>query len=353
MAPTLSLAATDWVAGTEMVLWLGPAGLVLGIVFGRLRLPPLLLHLVGCLFGEMVALWSVSSTLAPPTLEGRLLLLAQRLAAWLTIVQKGGQATDNLLFLLAVAILVWFVAYTSAYTVVRQGSPWWPVFASGAFLLVNASYRGRTDIYLPIYLLASLLLVVRLTIAAHERAWRATGLIYPRGLATSATGFGSLLATGVLALAFLVPSAPAAAGALDRLRTIAQSRPPIEAVEQARSELERLFAGVPGQGRDSEMGFTGTLTLQEEFRPGPEIVAEIRSPRGRYWRAITYGDYTGRGWQATTATTRQQVDPSQSHPSVYAARVDLEQRVRVRASRGDALLAAAQPRQVSLPALAA
>ena len=91
------------------------------------------------------------------TLEGRLTVLAQRFAAWLAAVRAGGQATDNLLFVLAVGILVWFVAYTSAYAAVHQGSPWWPVFANGAVLLVNASYRGRTDLYLPIYLLASLL----------------------------------------------------------------------------------------------------------------------------------------------------------------------------------------------------
>jgi transglutaminase-like putative cysteine protease len=352
MAPTLSLAATEWVPGTRLITWLGPAGLVLGLVFSRLRLPPLLLHLVGCIFGEMVALWAVASTLPAATLEGRLLVLGQRFASWLQVVRGGGQATDNLLFLLALAIMVWFVAYTGAYAVVRQGSPWWPIFAGGAILLVNASYRGRTDVYLPIYLLASLLLVVRLTVAAHERAWRATGLAYPRGLAGSATAFGSLLALGVLALAFLAPAAPAAASALDRLRTIAQSQPPLAAVEQARSELERLFAGVPGQGRDSDTGFGGSLTLQEEFRPGPEIVAEIRAARGRYWRAITYGDYTGRGWRATTDTTRQQVEASESRPSAYTARVDLEQRVRVRAPRGDTLLAAGQPRQVSLPAVA-
>jgi transglutaminase-like putative cysteine protease len=351
MAPTLSLAATSWVAGSQFVLWLGPVGLLLGLVFSRLRRPPLLLHTVGCLLGEGLALWAAASTLPQATLEGRLHVLAQRFAAWLTVVRAGGQATDNLLFVLALGILVWFVAYTSAYAVVRQGSPWWAVFANGAVLLVNAAYRGRTDLYLPIYLLASLLLVVRLTLAAHERAWRATGLSYPRGLAGSATGFGGLLATGVLALAFLAPAAPAAAGAIDRLRAIVQSQPPLEALEQVRAELERVFAGVPGQGRDSELGFGGTMTLQEEFRPGPRIVAEIRSARGRYWRAITYGDYTGRGWRATTGTTRQQIESNEPHESVYAARVDLEQRVRVRASRGDTLLAAAHPRQVGLSAL--
>src|SRR5205807_5876250 len=40
------------------------------------------------------------------------------------------------------------------------------------------------------------------------------------------------------------------------------------------------------------------------------------------------------------------------HPSAYAARVELTQRVRVRAVRGDALLAAGQPRAVGLPATA-
>jgi transglutaminase-like putative cysteine protease len=352
MAPTLSLAATNWVAGSQLILWLGPAGLVIGLAFSRLRLPPLLLHLVGCLFGEGVAVWAVASTLPQATLDGRLLALAQRFAAWLTVVRGGGQATDNLLFLLALGILIWFVAYTSVYAAVRQGTPWWPILANGAILLVNASYRGRTDLYLPIFLLASLLLVVRLTLAAHERAWRATGLAYPRGLASSATGFGGLLATGVLALAFLAPAGPAAASAIERLRAIAPSQPPLAALEQARSELERLFAGVPGQSRDAEAGFTGSLPLQEEFRPGPEIVAEIKAARGRYWRAITYGEYTGRGWLATSRATRRQVEPDEPHLPAYAARVDLEQRVRVRAPRGDALLAAAQPRQVGLPAMA-
>jgi len=350
LAPAASVVAARWVPGTELVLWLAPAGVLLGVALSRVRAPALLLHLFACFLGEGAAVWAVASMLPGQTFQEQLTQLARRFGAWVGVVQAGGTATDNLLFILFLACLAWFVGYSSAYAALAMDSPWWAIAANGCALLVNASYIGRTDLYLPAFLLAALLLVARLQLVARERGWRASGLGYPRGLANGALPAGLALSVGLLAVAFLLPAAPTLKAALDRLRQAAQAQGPPAALEGVRDELERLFGGVPG--RDSASGFTGNLELRGEFQPGAEVVAEVVAARGRYWRAVTFEGYTGRGWRATIEPQRRDVLANEQFPPVYQARANLEQRVTVRAPRGDTLLAAAQPRLISLGAAA-
>jgi hypothetical protein len=348
LTPALSVVSARWVEGLSLLLWLAMGGALLGLVFARLRLPALPLHVVGCVLGELLAIWAVASTLQAQTTQGQVQLLARRLVSWFAVVQSGGTVTDTLLFLLLLCCVAWFVGYTSAYSVVRQASPWWAILANGAALLTNLAYVGRADFYLPAFLLASMLLVARLHLAAQEWAWRAHGFAYPRGVGGSSMSAGTALAVALLGVAFLLPNGPSVQRQVDQVRAMAERHDALGPLNEARAELERLFGGIPARDVDAASGFGSSLTLQGEFKLGPELVAEVQSPRGRYWRAVTFQDYTGRGWRATTSTTAQTVAADEAHPAAYRARVDLEQKVTMRANRGDAAIAAAQPTRLGM-----
>src|SRR5205823_863415 len=115
LCPVLSVVAAGWVAGLSSLLVLAVGGVVCGTLFARAQLPPLVLHLAGVFLGEALALWITASTLPGPNWQAQLTLLARRFADWLAIVRNGGVATDNLLFLLALAALTWFVGYSAAF----------------------------------------------------------------------------------------------------------------------------------------------------------------------------------------------------------------------------------------------
>lgn len=346
VSAALSLVQAAWVAGLQLLVPLALGGVLLGAAFARLRLPALLLHLVGVLLGEAVALRLVAATLPPPSWGEQVALLASRFSAWLAVVRTGGTANDNLLFLLSLALLAWFVGYSASFMVVRGGTPWWAVTTGGAALLTNVAYSGRPLPYVPLFLVAALLLVAQLSAAAQERAWHRVGLSYSRWLPASALPVGLIVSLTLVVATFLLPSSSAAESA-ERLRTLGAAG--AEPLTELKAELQRLFSGVTG-ATPERGGFNDQMTLQSEFRGGPEIVADVSAPRGRYWRAVTYQDYTGRGWRAAPDQTARGLEPNERHTSAYQARADFEQRVTVRAPRGDALIAAGQPLVVGIPA---
>jgi transglutaminase-like putative cysteine protease len=348
LCPVLSVVSAGWVENLRLLVPLALGGVALGALFGRLRISPLLLHLVGVFLGEAIAVRLVAATLAPPAWGDQLTLLARRFAAWFAVVRNGGVATDNLLFLLALALAAWFVGYSATFMVVRAGTPWWAISTAGAALLANVAYSGRAEPYLLVFLVAGLVLVAQLSAGAHERAWRRAGLGYARSLPFSALPAALVVALLLVGASLLLPTSSAAQTSVDRLRALGQAgggRP----LAELKAELQRLFGGVTGSIAENG-GFAGQMTLQGEFRAGQEVVAEVTAPRGRYWRAVTYQAYTGRGWRGTVDQTTRAVEAGERHPSAYEARAELEQRVTIRAGRGDALLAAGQPVALGVPA---
>lgn len=340
-APALALISAGWVDGLSLVGWLAAAGLTVGLIVAWWDPPRLIAHVGGLLVGEALAVAVVAATLPAPTPASQVTQLAQRFANWLRVVVLGGTANDNVLFLLALACVAWFVGYTCAYSICHDGSPWWSILLTGSALLVNLAYLGRPTIHLSVYLVCALLLVVHLNVAAQERLWRRGGLVYPRrgaaGILAVGVGLSLLLYIG----AFVLPSHDATQALIERARTLGDTRG--GPLAELRAELGRLFAGVPGQSRDAASGFASTMTLKGEFHLGPDVVADVVAPRGRYWRAVAYERYTGRGWDATVDPRTEIYSANDPRPPIYERRETLTQRVTVRAPRSDALLAAGQP----------
>jgi transglutaminase-like putative cysteine protease len=348
LCPVFSVVAAGWVTGLSALIPLALGGVVTGALFARLRLPPLLLHLAGVFAGEFLAVWTAASTLPGTDMEAQLTLLARRVADWLLVVRRGGVGTDNLLFLLALAALAWFIGYSAAFMVARADAPWWGIMTAGAALFVNVSYSGHPVPYVPFFLVVALLLVVQSNAANQEHAWRRAGLGYPRSLPFSALPAGLAAALLLVAGAMLLPTGSAAQASAEQLRSLADAGD--GPLAEVKAELSRMFGGIQGSSTQLSSAFGSQLTLQSEFHLGQEVVAEVAAARGRYWRAVTYQEYTGRGWRAAPDTTALSLAADEPHPSAYQARAELEQIVTVRAARGDALIAAGQPTAFGVPA---
>jgi transglutaminase-like putative cysteine protease len=349
LAPALSFAGSARVEGLEPVPWLAGCGLLFGLLLGRPRLPALVSHLLALPAGLGLTAWAIAASAGGGTTEERLVTLLRRLDGWLAAASQGRAGPDDLLYLYSVAGLAWLVGYLAAFGVFRDANPWWAIVAGGAALLVSLARAGGSDPYLYPFLAAALLLVVRLRTLGEAWRWRALGVVHPAPLPTLVLPFG-LAATGLLlGLAFLVPSGELEARLLGPLRDRLASTP--GPLGDVRLEIEPSLGAPwsPAGGAPYPLaGFASTMSLQGELHLGADPIAHVVAARGRYWRAVTYEEYTGRGWR--NGTTRRPLPADEPHAPAYERRADLVQTIRVLAPRGDALLAAAQPRAVGVAA---
>jgi transglutaminase-like putative cysteine protease len=314
LAPALLLVERAGVAG---IPWLAGLGMVMGCLLGRTRAPALALHLVALPVGAWLAVWAVGADPEALTRPGRHLYEP------------------------AVATLAWLVGYLGAFPLFRDDDPWWALIAGGAALLVDLAQASRAIGYVYLFLIAALLLVARATALGRARRWREAGAEPPGALPLAALPVGLAAAAALVGGAFLLPTEPVLERALDPLKERLESTS--SPLGDARIELERLAARNRRLDAPYPLsGFGDAMTLQSQFRLGQQQIAHVSAPRGRYWRAITYQAYTGRGWRAgPTEPSRLAAD--ESYLPAYERRGELRQSVRLLASRGDALLAAGQP----------
>src|SRR5262249_57422376 len=113
----------------------------------------------------------------------------------------------NSVFLLFLAILSFLLAYISVWLVLHTRRPWLAALANGVVLLINLNFatEDKTIIYLVVYLMTTLLLLVRFTLAENTRHWRARGLRYSPDLGWDFMQAGAIFAVIVLLLAYLLP----------------------------------------------------------------------------------------------------------------------------------------------------
>lgn len=348
LAPAASLAAAAWVDHLESAVHFALAGLVIGLMTARTRLPAVLGHLLGGIIGAEFVTIYFAGLLPAPSWEGQVRDLGQRVGAWLDAAFSGGASSDTLMFALVMAALAYVLGYFSAWSVVRARTAWPAIVPNGAALLLNLSYASPSlMVYCYAFLAASLLLLVAVDRVRREELWRSARIPQPAG-AYGALFFNSAaVAALVIALAWLLPTGSLSA---DVARVWSEVSAPWQSVE---SHFDRLFASIqPSERAGRSLAFGRTLAPRGAFELGQQPVLAISAPQARYWRARTFDRYTGQVMVGSeTAATRVEADAALPAPKEqFEARYLLEQRVRVLASQATLVFAADQPLKVSVPA---
>src|SRR5713226_116545 len=169
-----------------LLVWICGAGLLIGLVLALSDLPDTLLHpfaLFGGVAGVVYLVARAIPNLRPDaTLSDRVTLVVDQVTGWVRVVAGGGQATNNLLFLLLLGIVAWIIGYFSAWAVFRERSAWWPVTVSAtALALVLATFPNLFN-YMIVQLVAAMLLVGRVNLESRQLRWSTFGIRQPGGL---------------------------------------------------------------------------------------------------------------------------------------------------------------------------
>jgi transglutaminase-like putative cysteine protease len=351
LALSTSLRSAQWTEGMGLLAPIVLGGFLLGVALSYSRWSGLFPVLHSLVVGAAVVLYWVSRAPEIPVDLGgadRIIFIGESLWSWILLLFGDEPVRSNLVFLLQLGLLLWWLGYLSAWAVFREGRVWRAIVPIGLVLLVN-TYFGPPGLglYFVVFVVCALLLAVRSFLSEKEIVWRIERVRYANDIQVDFLRDGLLFALLVVALAVFLPNAGsngAMSSALEPLRT------PWRDVQQ---EWGRLFSTLNYQGAAvGDPVFGDTLTMGGERNLGDRLIMDVSSSRGRYWRAAVYDTFTGRRWLKTTAYAQAIDGGSHVRTPEFQARNEITQTITIHASTGNVIFAAGQPVRVSLKATA-
>jgi transglutaminase-like putative cysteine protease len=297
-ATTWTLAVSPWAPDLQVLTLIAavafPSGLLLAATRG---LPAAVLHGLSALLGIS---WTVLQL--APRMDSRLSGWADyaadvllRLLNLLRTLTAGGRGEDLLLFVAALALLVWISAYASAWELVRHGRSWPTLLFNLPTLLLNYTYVSpKPDTAALIVLVATLLLWVHHAALQRQQLWQGLRVDYP-----DFVPFRALLAAGLL-VAVLIPLS----SALPRAVTIGRTElwellaAPVRAARAGWEDIFSTIIAAPGGGSGSFT--TRSAALGGARQLGDAAVLTVRTARYDYWRGVVFDTYEAGSWRNTT-----------------------------------------------------
>lgn len=296
-----------WAPGLSILTATTAIGLLAGyICVQQGLLPEMLVQAALVAFG---CFFSFAQT-ADAVLGGNRAALLRHMQTWFhQAVILHETSDDNVVFLLFLAILSFLLAFISVWLVLRTRRPWLAALANGVVLLINLN--STTDdkgiVYLVIFVLATLLLLVRFTLSENMRQWRARGLRFSPDLSWDFMQAGSIFAVVVLLVAYLLPTAQPNATLQN---TWNSPQGPWQAVVNT---WQTLFNGVAGHGPDGSgaglfgggLQLTGNANLRNVAMLHYQTTSTADDP-SQYLMTQTYDTYDGKNtWHASANTSSQ------------------------------------------------
>jgi len=341
-----AVQTAEWAEGLAIVPVAVLGGVLLGFLLALTRwdgLFPVIYSLLASI--AAIATLTIRALFPELDLHRGVLELLWRNFNWFYALVNGEPSADNLIFIMQVCFLGWWLGFLAIWAVMRHHRVWLAVLPVGIAQVVNAYYTPVSVTgYLVFYLAIVLLLAIRVELARNEAFWRLTRIRYAPDIHMDFLRDGLIFSVVVIALAWLAPSL-AGPGVLERLPEIIE-----EPWHQVQDTWRRMFTALnnPATARlitpfGKSMTLGGPVSLTD--RP----IFEAQTPERVYWRAAVFDTYTGRGWlntdQETLTFNRNQPLPE---PRFWPAR-EITVTLRVLEARQDVIFAPPQPVRVTVP----
>ena len=339
-----ALQANELAPGIWVLQWIVIVGTLVGVALARVRLPGVLVHLIGIILGVAFGGF-LTATLMPASMPwaDRLDGMQMRLLDWWQQATGAGESYDTLMFILFTTLLFWVFSYIAAYSIFRAHWVWGAILPNGTVILMNTYYNPKLMPYFVSYLLLSLLLIVRFTLFEREEEWQRENVRYNADFIFDFLQNGAISSVVIIAAAWLIPL------------TVSNPKewPVWQNFEDPWQEVQfhwnRVFASVSGAGGSGRFNFfTKTMTLGGPVSLGNAIVMEVKANEPQHWRAQVFDEYIGGGWRNTDPDEIElTANATVPRPMPYIDRVELTQTVKIYISGEKMIFAANQVTQVN------
>ncbi len=271
--------------------------------------------------------------------------LYNRNVAWFTALVSGSPAADNLIFVLQLCLLGWWIGYLAAWSLVRHRRVVQAVIPTGVGLLVNAYYAPMNlGGYVALYLLVVLLLAMRVELARNESRWQLAGMRYAPDILLDFLKAGVIFAFVVTSAAWIMPDVT------DYIATEGLLQPLDAPWKRVEDTWGRMYRALQYRGPAPQVTTYGrSLTLGGPVSLTDRPIFQGETPTRTYWRASVFDMYTGKGWENTAADVLT-LDRNQALPDpLYSTYIEITVTIRPQEPRQDAVFAPPQPLRVNLP----
>jgi transglutaminase-like putative cysteine protease len=345
-----SIQAAEWTSGLAILQAVVLLGGLLGIVLAKSRIPNTLAHPLSLLAGFTWAAFLTSGVLASNlglSREAAIIELEERVRNWLYVMFSGGTTAGNYIFLFLLALLLWLLAYFSAWAIFRWQRAWWAVIVCGVALILNINAAPNNITYFMVaFVLFGLLLVVRASLANYEREWRLAKVGYSPELVYSFLRAGFVIILVAILLAWAAPRALASRPMQEVWDKIG------EPWRRLQDQSTRMFQDLNYRREPAFITFGRAMRFGGAVQLSDAPVMDVESTRGRYWRVMVFHEYIGAGWNNTDVDTILIDENSEQLAQVgLDLRTEVTQTITLQQDLGPqgTIAGAAQPVRVTLP----
>ena len=300
---TTSVVIADWTAGLRSIVAVAMVSLLAGYLLANSSFSPLTALVASSGYGAfMIGLQQSLALSNGQPLRMRSLELLQRLTVWTADAFDRNFSDDEFVFVIFLSIITWFAAYNASWNIFRVGRLWRAVLPVGLGLVINISYyngSARLDLYLLVYMLAVLLLAVHTNALARRAIWRKLRVGFVTGPRVNFLLPGVVASIILLAMAWLVPPAPAN----EQLASVWGEK--VAPRLDLQNTWSNLFSSLSSGGKTIEsVDYYGSqsLTLSGPINLADVPVLDVYVPRGPryYWRSKVFDTFDGVTWTASS-----------------------------------------------------
>ena len=293
-----SLETASWVEEMPSLLAAAMIGLTVGWLLAQSPLPGVVATFLGAPLAIVVSCGMVLQQMVPTELDlgtgwrAKGTEFALRMRAWGDAVWNHGISADPLPFVVLLVLLVFLVAYLSAWSVVRWRNAWVALIPGGVVLLTNISYLpGQPSLAFIAFLLASIMLVTRMEFLRSVIRWRRERVQPPDLMSMEVLAAGAVVAVVLVSAAWVVPTANHWGPVADAWQRV------MAPINDRVAEFGELFVGINSKKRVPAHSFGPTFALQGKMTlDATPILAVTASDPGNL-RGAVYDEYTGAGWK--------------------------------------------------------
>jgi transglutaminase-like putative cysteine protease len=296
-----SVVEAGWVPNLDPLPRVALAGLLVGYLVERIRLPGALGLPLGALIGLEAITYVYAQVAGGGSLADRADWLGRRVGDWVDAIAGGGVSNDPLVFALTMAGLAWILGLITAWLLFRDNMAWLAVIFNGIALLMNLSYASTGLVgYVGWFAFATCLVLAAQQLANRTELWRRAQLKVGWRVVANVLVGTALAGVGLLSVAWALPanlSSPEVATGWNRVTQ------PWQGME---GEFDRWFASLNVSGRTARgLSFGRTLAPRGAFDLGDTPVLQVTANGPLYLRATTADRYAGQAITSTETTSTE------------------------------------------------
>jgi Transglutaminase-like superfamily/TgpA N-terminal domain len=350
-----SVQSAGWLDHMDYLIPVALYASLLGTILALSQWRVLVTLPISAVTGAAIVIWTVGGEYFPVSSQlDRLIQLRADALDWAKVISQLGYPNELSPYSIGLAMIMWVTAFIATYTLFRHHRAIDAILLVGAALIVNLS-ATILDLfgYLVLFVLAALLLWLRVSLLDREDGWRRRRVNENVEVPASIMRTGVVFIAATIALSWILTSVAVAAPLTDAWRSLDS------AWGGVRDDLSQWFGALDNdKSRLPGTSFGNRITVKGSWTSKDTPVLTLAADHPFYLETVTFDIYTGHGWASSKGTERS-VAPNTAvmpagNPEQPATKVGFEVEavtIQLQAPSGRNLFTPGYPLTVSAPAV--